>query len=80
MDSVSDHIFNPKSASAALRAAVQELAGRAGRQEADYAGLRMGDLYALAVDLFGEESLPEFWVVWHGWNKASDDPAFWGDL
>lgn len=80
MDSVGDHVFNPKSASQALRTAVTELAAAAGRPENDYSGMRMAELYQRAVDHYGEASLPQFWVVWNGWNMASDEPAFWGDL
>lgn len=80
MDSAGDHIFNPKSASQALRTAVAELAARSGQTEADYSGMRMADLYDTAVTVFGEAQLPSFWVVWNGWNTADDEPAFWGDL
>jgi hypothetical protein len=79
MDSTADHEFNPKTASNALNTAAAELAVKAGTSVDDLAGQRMGALYDLAVETFGAE-LPEFWVIWNGWNTASDDPAPWGEL
>ncbi len=79
MDSAADHEFNPRSASTALKAAIKDLAEKTGRTEADFAGIRMGDAYELAVESFGAD-LPEFWTIWNGWNTAPDDPAPWGDL
>ncbi len=79
MEATADHIFNPKSASPALKQAVTELAAKSGRLEAEFVGQRMGDLFDLAIDVYGG-TMPDFWRVWNSWNQASDTPAEWGDL
>lgn len=79
MDSVADHEFNPKTASRALTIAADELAAKLARSVDDLAGMRMGALYDLAVEAFGD-ALPEFWRIWNGWNTAPDEPAAWGEL
>ncbi|MBI1311044.1 hypothetical protein GC176_07025 [bacterium] len=79
MDSAADHEFIPRNASPALKAAIAELAAKSGRLESEFAGIRLGDAYNLAVEVFGDE-LPEFWRIWNSWNDMSDTPAAWGDL
>lgn len=79
MDSAADHEFIPRNASPALKAAITELAQRSGRAESEFAGIRLGDAYRLAVEVFGDE-LPEFWRIWNSWNDVSETPATWGDL
>jgi hypothetical protein len=79
VDSTADHEFNPKIASNALSSAAAELASKAGKTVDDFDGMRMGTLFDLAVELFGDD-LPDFWRVWNTWNTASDDPSPWGDL
>lgn len=80
MDSTADHQFSPKTASPPLKTAIQELATKTGREEADFVGIRMGDAYDLAFKAWGKDDLPDFWRVWNSWNTASDDPKPWGDL
>jgi len=79
MESTSDHTFNPKSASPALKRAISDLAARTDRPEASFAGIRLGDAYALAQETYGDQ-MPDFWKVWATWNDAPDDAAPWGDL
>ena len=79
MDSAADHLFDPKSASLALKKAVAELAEVAHRPVTELVGERLGDLFELAVETHGDQ-LPDFWKVWNSWNQASDTPAPWGDL
>lgn len=79
MDSTADHEFNSKIASQALLKAATELSERTGQPLEELDGKRMGDLYELAVATFAND-LPDFWVVWNGWNTASDDHAPWGEL
>jgi hypothetical protein len=79
MDSAADHEFNPRSASTALKKAMQALSEKTGRTEAELTGIRLGDAYDMAVEAFGDE-LPEFWTIWNGWNTAPDEAAPWGDL
>ena len=79
MDSTADHEFDPKSASPALKQAISELAAKTGRDQSEFVGIRMGDAYETAVQVWGDD-LPDFWRVWNSWNTASDDPAPWGDL
>ncbi len=79
MDSAADHLFDPKSASLALKKAVTELAEHAHRPVTELVGERLGDLFDLAVETYCDQ-LPDFWIVWNSWNQASDTPAPWGDL
>ena len=79
MDSTADHEFDPKSASPALKQAITKLAEDSNQAESEFAGIRLGDAFSLAVQTYGE-SLPDFWKVWNSWNTASDDPAPWGEL
>ncbi len=79
MDATADHIFNPKSASPALKTAIADLARNSGKLESELVGARMSDLFDLAVGTYGTQ-LPDFWRVWNSWNQADDTPAEWGDL
>lgn len=79
MKDTAEHIYNPKSASPALKTAVAELAKNSGRLESELVGLTMGELFDLAIGAYGGD-MPEFWRIWNSWNQASDTPAEWGDL
>lgn len=79
MDSAADHEYNPRNAAPALVTAMRELAEKSNRAESEFTGMRLGDAYRLAADVYGSD-LPEFWRVWNSWNQTSDSPASWGDL
>jgi len=75
-----EHLYNPKSASRALKGAMADLARQAGRAESELDGMALGTAYDLASTVYGQ-SLPEFWTNWQTWNVASKQPpAPMGDL
>lgn len=79
MQDTADHTYNPKSASLALKTAIADLAKNSGKLEGELVGMRMGDLFDLAIGTYGAQ-MPDFWRVWNSWNQADDTPAEWGDL
>ncbi len=75
-----DHLFQQKTASPALKAAMADLAQNSGRSIEALEGMSMGEAHALALRTYGDR-LPEFWVIWQSWNSSSDEgPAEMGDL
>jgi hypothetical protein len=75
-----DHVYNPRTASPALKAAIADLAERTSRPAGELAGITLGEAFELAQDTYGDD-LPEFWRIWQSWNVASfEPPAAMGDL
>jgi hypothetical protein len=75
-----EHRFNPRTAAAALKTAMADLARQSGRRDAELDGMTMGDAYDLACESYGDD-LPAYWKNWQTWNVASrQPPAEMGDL
>jgi hypothetical protein len=75
-----EHLYLPKQAAPALKAAMADLARQSGRAEAEFDGMALGTAFDLACTVYGD-NLPPFWKTWQTWNLASKrPPAPMGDL
>ena len=79
-NSQGDELFNRRDSAntAALMAALNHLCQTSGRTLDDLEQFSMREIYDLAAESYGQ-SLPEFWRIWHDWNRPGPCQAM-GDL
>ena len=75
-----DHVYNPKQAAPALKAAIADLARQTGRADSEFDGMTLGTAFDLACTVYGSD-LPPFWKNWQTWHADSKlPPAPMGEL